>query len=142
LSQYRISINDIRDRLAAAKTERKESGGQWRKTDNIELLQSMIGNLFKPLNINGNEINYPEVINDLDYNEHRTEVQKILLLFNVITYSKQNLRFPFDKYVDEQWDIEHVDSQTNNPLIKNSDQRNWLEYTNEIISEIHLPIKR
>ena len=37
------------------------------------------------------------------------------MLFNIktiVTSQKAEVRFPFDKYKKEKWDIEHVNSQT------------------------------
>ncbi len=47
--------------------------------------------------------------------ENRQLVKKILLLFNIQTIldsKKSEMRFPFHKYKTENWDIEHVRSQT------------------------------
>lgn len=35
-------------------------------------------------------------------------------------------RFPFDLYKENGWDIEHIDSQTENPLKSNEDQARWI----------------
>ena len=35
-------------------------------------------------------------------------------------------RFPFDLYKENGWDIEHIDSQTENPLKSNEDQLRWI----------------
>ena len=35
-------------------------------------------------------------------------------------------RFPFDLYKQDGWDIEHIDSQTENPLKSNEDQARWI----------------
>lgn len=35
-------------------------------------------------------------------------------------------RFPFDLYKENGWDIEHIDSQTENPLKSNEDQVRWI----------------
>lgn len=136
LSQYGVRIGDIRDRLAHTRQEFKAAGRQWLKTDNMDVLGSLIREQFKPLQINGTELDYPKAIDELDYNVNQNDIRRVLLLFNVVTYSAQRLRFPFDRYVSEKWDIEHVDSQTENPLVKNEDQKNWLTYTGEIIGEI------
>ncbi|MCM1451434.1 MAG: DUF262 domain-containing protein [Clostridium sp.] len=141
LSQCNVKIDHIRDALAKAKAERKKEGGQWRKEDNVLQLKKLIKSQFKPIKNDSKErgkesVPFPEAINLLDYNNNKTYISRILLLFNVETYSKLNLRFPFDRYVDEKWDIEHVDSQTTNPLAKNEDQYNWLKYSAEVVTEL------
>lgn len=137
LSQYGVKISTIRDRLAQAKKDRKEQKGSWSKTDNIRLLRTMIRELFNPLYINNKSIDFPDAADSLDYNsDNEKNIRKVLLLFNITAYSGQRLRFPFNLYVKEKWDIEHVDSQTENPLTKKEDQRQWLTYAGEIIADI------
>ena len=36
-------------------------------------------------------------------------------------------RFPFDLYKEQGWDIEHIDSQTTNPLTSIDDQSDWIK---------------
>ena len=51
----------------------------------------------------------------LDYKNKRAEIRQVLLLFNIQTIlagGKDNQRFPFDLYKGDEWDIEHVRSQT------------------------------
>lgn len=65
-----------------------------------------------------------ETIKDLDYTnlqykENNAGIKKVLLLFNILTsLLKENslTRFSFDKFKKEQWDIEHVCSQTDKQL--------------------------
>lgn len=79
-----------------------------------------------------------------EINYYTPGVREVLLLFNIETIIKQykklkeaykdNLnsmsvnRFPFSLYKIENWDIEHVHSQTDNELTSKSDQKIWLEY--------------
>lgn len=54
---------------------------------------------------------------DLDYlkSGDRAKIKKVLLLFNIQTIlstSKAEMRFPFNKYKGDKWDIEHINSQT------------------------------
>lgn len=52
-------------------------------------------------------------LSELSYGDVR--VKRVLLLFNILTLisSKEaNARFPFDRYKQEKWDIEHIRSQT------------------------------
>lgn len=76
-------------------------------------------------------------IASLDYSNCLT--RKLLLLFNVETYIKQNNlstvshnRFPFDLYKTENWDIEHVASQTENPLKDAKDKVIWLNFVSNL----------
>lgn len=82
-----------------------------------------------------------DVIKNIDMdsiNYHKPTEVRVILLFleiyitihankntpnpNVITY-----RFPFNLYVSEKWDIEHISSQTENKFQSNKDRKTWLE---------------
>lgn len=132
LSQCGTKIDEIHHTL---ETEKKKNGkGQWKKADNVKVLRKLCVEKFPSIkNLEKNIIPYPEAINFLDYGHNLETIRKTLLLFNSITYSKLKQRFPFERYADEKWDIEHVDSQTENPLTKNEDQFNWLKYSKEIL---------
>ena len=74
-------------------------------------------------------------LRELSYDESK-EVRKILLLFNILTILEKDnsdMRFPFDRFKSEKWDIEHVCSQTDLTLEKSGIQP-WcldiLEYFN------------
>lgn len=72
----------------------------------------------------------------------KTKCRPILLLHNIQTIIAQNkeliqrgdyqqgvfYKFPFHFYKKENWDIEHIDSNTENPLDSFKDQREWLRY--------------
>ncbi|MDR2583992.1 MAG: DUF262 domain-containing protein [Fibromonadaceae bacterium] len=69
-------------------------------------------------------------IDDLKYG--RKEVRKILLLFNIQTVlktQKSDMRFPFHKYKSEDWDIEHICSQTD----KTVNSQNRLAWIDDIL---------
>ncbi|MEE1090531.1 MAG: hypothetical protein UH103_03790, partial [Paludibacteraceae bacterium] len=81
-------------------------------------------------------------------------VSRILLLFNVESCRiGQNIRFPFDKYKKENWDVEHVDSQNETTLQEYKDRMRWLdnikfilrieqsECSKELINECEILIK-
>lgn len=56
-------------------------------------------------------------LNEIGYGDKR--IKKILLLFNIQTIletQKSEMRFPFHKYKTENWDIEHVRSQTDKTI--------------------------
>ena len=72
-------------------------------------------------------------IRDLNYGDNN-KITTVLLLFNIQTIlsnKKSNMRFPFYLYKNEDWDIEHVRSQTDKNLTGN-DRSEWakdiLEY--------------
>lgn len=56
-----------------------------------------------------------EVLEDLDYGYHRAKIRSVLLLFNLATLlqdERSNIRFQFDSFKNERWDIEHIRSVT------------------------------
>ena len=66
-------------------------------------------------------------LDDISYGDKR--IKNILLLFNIETIlntEKSNIRFPFDEYKKENWDIEHISSVMSEiPTLGKS--RKWLE---------------
>lgn len=71
-------------------------------------------------------------ISNLNYGDDR--IKTVLLLFNIQTIlsnKESNMRFPFNLYKNEDWDIEHVRSQTDKNITGN-DRKEWakdmLEY--------------
>lgn len=81
-----------------------------------------------------NQIN----IEELSFNK-KENIKKILLFLEIYSAIKANensvgklnneviYRFPFNLYTNEQWDIEHISSQTENRFQKNEDKLIWLE---------------
>ena len=68
-------------------------------------------------------------LDDLSFNDSKGNVRKILLLFNILTVlqdKKSDLRFPFNKYKVEKWDIEHVCSQTDKLITDENQRRLWI----------------
>lgn len=75
----------------------------------------------------------------IDEFEYRSEyVPRILLLFNVECCRKsQNVRFAFDKYKKEHWDVEHIDSQNDATLQEYDDRMRWLNNIKFILDLEH-----
>lgn len=82
-------------------------------------------------------LNLPEAeLGKVDYQKNPALIRKILLLMNVETCNRMDgYRFRFDNFKNERWDIEHVSSQTDNPLQKSADKRQWLGYLEHITLE-------
>lgn len=70
------------------------------------------------------------VLTDLDYDSRtRNELRKLLLLFNIATLickSEKQDRFPFDLYVEYDWDIEHIHAIKDKLPGKFEDARDYL----------------
>ncbi|MDD4698085.1 MAG: DUF262 domain-containing protein [Fermentimonas sp.] len=75
--------------------------------------------------------------------EEKTKCRPLLLLHNIQTVINQNksyknnadyklpifYKFPFHLYKSEKWDVEHIDSNTENDLSNISEQKEWLKYS-------------
>lgn len=76
-----------------------------------------IKKLFKEINLS-----------DLSYVDK--DVKKVLLFFNILTVlqsNKSDMRFPFNKYKQEKWDIEHISSQTDKRINDNNQRLEWID---------------
>jgi len=65
----------------------------------------------------------------LNYDEHRNEIRKLLLMFNIQTLlstTNADIRFPFDRFKNEQWDIEHIRSKADRAP-QGKERKLWLE---------------
>lgn len=70
----------------------------------------------------------------LSYNKEKMKLKQLLVLYNIEYILKHNekvtrsyMLFPFDLFKAEDWEIEHIDSFTTNPLTKYSQQVEWLD---------------
>jgi uncharacterized protein with ParB-like and HNH nuclease domain len=69
-------------------------------------------------------------LTELNYEADKGKIKKVLLLFNIITTLKQKndeARFPFDRYVKEQWSIEHIHAQNAEGLNTKEQWLAWLK---------------
>jgi uncharacterized protein with ParB-like and HNH nuclease domain len=72
-------------------------------------------------------------------NKNKQKIRELLLLFNIEYIVKQYeavrktenselfIRFPFEIFKKENWDIEHIDSFTENEIKEKNTQKEWLE---------------
>jgi Protein of unknown function (DUF1524) len=68
---------------------------------------------------------------NFEYGSHRARIKSLLLLFNLATLlqnKKSNLRFQFDSFKSERWNIEHVRSVTSDKPERHSDRITWLTH--------------
>lgn len=111
----------------------------------------------KKINIEEEKIQYK--INLPFTTKNKPKIRELLLLLNLEFIIKQYaktkeqsddeifMKFPFKIFKKDNWDIEHIDSYTTNPIIDKKTQIEWLEtalkdlnekITAEIKAEIHL----
>lgn len=68
------------------------------------------------------------VIDELQYNNKH--IKNVLLFFNIQTIIKNkesHIRFPFDEYKKQDWDIEHIRSVKSDKPNNLSSQKRWLD---------------
>lgn len=63
-------------------------------------------------------------------------LRKALVLLNVLEAERRDIRFRFDLYrLANSWDVEHIASQTDNPLSDKTAQLEWLELASAEMSK-------
>ena len=85
---------------------------------------------------------------ELSYSKDHRQIRNVLLLLNVHTLNKQlgalrehtevnspSYKFPFDIFVAQNWDVEHIDSAQTNSLSKKEDQKEWVKVHKEFLPE-------
>ena len=92
----------------------------------------------------------PENPETLSYSntKDRYNIWKILLWLNIHTLNLQlkslrgssevnspSYKFPFDIFVAQNWDVEHIDSAQTNRLSKKEDQKEWVKVHKEFLPE-------
>ena len=84
-------------------------------------------------------------LEDLNYEKDKKNISKTLLLFNIETLINKNanIRFSFKKFKAEEWNIEHIRSQTDKKINNEKERRDWVEdnlqyFTGEIDCEKQL----
>jgi len=66
---------------------------------------------------------------ELDYERHRRQCERLLLLFNVETVrllDHSSERYPFHSHKKERWSLEHIHAQNAEPLKTESEWCSWL----------------
>ncbi|MFY9105815.1 DUF262 domain-containing protein [Aliarcobacter cryaerophilus] len=89
------------------------------KKEFIDFLDTEIKKLFENIDI--------EV---LSYGSNDNDIRKVLLWFNIATIiknEKSNLRFQFDRYKKQNWDIEHIRSQADKYPRKKEEKESWIK---------------
>ena len=67
-----------------------------------------------------------ENLADLRYSGNEDQIRKILLLFNVEVSEKHRERFSYDQYKSREYDIEHINSQTDYAIVKPLERMSWI----------------
>jgi uncharacterized protein with ParB-like and HNH nuclease domain len=90
------------------------------ENDKNEFVKELKRTIKEKLNLTENSLVELSYLGDSD------KITNILLLFNVITSMESGyIRFPFDRYIKENWSLEHIHAQ-NSKNLKNNVQRKLL----------------
>ena len=65
-------------------------------------------------------------VKDLRYHGNESQIRKILMLFNVEVSEKHGEPFSFNQFNGRKYDIEHVNSQTDNAIVKPQERLDWI----------------
>lgn len=124
----------IYNHLETEKRNRKlvEPEYEWTVEDSMLSLRKKMMERFKQ----ENRFIKKDAIDEFEYKSEY--VPRVLLLFNVECCRRgQNVRFAFDKYKKENWDVEHVDSQNDATLQEYEDRMRWLKNVKFILNMEH-----
>lgn len=132
-------IHEGDDLLAIRKTGRSVAKSTFQRTLKQRIFKRLIGSEL-PTGGNREELNavIEDTVDDLEYGQHSDKIRSFLLLFNIATLLQNhtsNLRFPFDRFKKESWDIEHVRSVESGKPARLDAQREWLEKVRDYLNE-------
>lgn len=115
---------EIHTHIETAKKKFRDEnpGKEWSEDDTKLTLRKMMMEKFK----SKNAFIAKDSIDGFEYKQ-QDYVRRLLLLFNVETcLNNCNIRFDFNRYKTEKWDVEHIDSQNDASLQEFDDRMNWL----------------
>ena len=73
-------------------------------------------------------------LNDLNYGEHSTLIQKILLLFNIQSCAKGSKKFSFKDYKKKKPSLEHIHARASGDMGPKQ-MREWIEYHESFLKD-------
>ncbi len=135
-----ISLHGIKEKWDSA-SPHEVGSGIVRIEDHCAKLREAISNKLNLKRKNDGALDRDALL-DIQYDSNsrptQTRLKNLLLLFNVESSRRGGNRFPFDRYEKEKkkagWDLEHIDSQTDNNLQSIEDRINWIGYVLEVLS--------
>lgn len=71
----------------------------------------------------------------LTYSSPPEVLREVFVLLNLLEAERRHIRFRWDLYHNNSWDIEHIASQTENALEKRAEQEEWLELAKQEMNE-------
>lgn len=82
-----------------------------------------------------------ELLGGLEYGRHSLRIRSLLLLFNIATLldnDRSNIRFQFDSFKREQWDIEHVRSVSDDQPQRHHERIEWMKHALGFLLSLNL----
>jgi len=132
---YRV-LNDIYSKL---------QGDNGKINEKIDIIGYVRNNIKDKLGLS-NKNEYREVyigkskserIRDLNFNDHKPSILRILLLFNILTaIDSKHYRFPFDLYHKEKWSLEHIHARNDRGLRSNKDWIVWFYRNLKVLEKL------
>lgn len=111
----------------------------YKKSNKSQFIESLKKRLKGSLEkINYSEENGEYLLNNNYDNTDKRTLCALFLLYNIEFIIQKNAdyyRFPFDLFKKEDWDIEHISSQTNNSLSDQKSQKLWLDTALQALQE-------
>jgi hypothetical protein len=125
LIQQGVAINDL---LKSAQARRK---GEFAHELRRRAFARAIGGNLDELDGPALAETIRERCENISYGSESGTIRTILLLFNLATLledPRSNLRFQFDSFKREEWDIEHVRSVEVLRPVRHNERKDWLEH--------------
>lgn len=129
----------IKNNLRDIRYSKKEKSDK-----NVLQIDEIVNTANSFLNINTNLDSVPQQYTyniELQFdNKSKTKIREILVLYNLQYIINQyenihdkskgelNIRFPFELFKREKWDVEHIDSYTKNAITDKKVQVEWLKF--------------
>jgi hypothetical protein len=114
--------------LIRANVKVDEIERETRKINKKEALVWLDMQIRNKLNVKRDEIDGNVENGELEYeNKNCKKIRELLLLFNLVSLRGTENRFPFDRYMSEEWDIEHIHAIKDQLPKKDEDKRTYIE---------------
>lgn len=94
-----------------------------------KVFMHVIGGTLEDLSEDELEEKVHDKLESLEYGRDSLRIRSLLLLFNIATLlesPRSNMRFQFDSFKNEDWDIEHVRSVASRRPERHNDRVDWL----------------
>jgi len=125
LIQQRVDLGELLD-LSGSMTK-----WDFERELREKVFAHVIGGPLQGLNDDELRERISEKLDNLEYGQDSHKIRSVLLLFNVATLiesPRSNLRFQFDSFKKENWDIEHIRSVVTRRPDRHNERVGWLNH--------------